>query len=109
MPDAGDPAGRDPAADKGQPPSWRKIGEFVAGVFDLQRSIDRLQKQNDRLQNEVTQLQRLVDEHSGQLKTVMLLIESTVNDRAERHAEAAALKMVQQLLAFRENAPERED
>jgi len=90
-------------------PSWKKVGEFVTGIFQLQRSVERLQKQNDALQSEVARLQRITDDHSGQLKTIMALIESTVNERAAQRAETAAMRMVQQLLALRDDAPANEE
>jgi len=89
-------------------PSWKKISEFVSGVFQLQRSVERLKEQNKALQAEVARLQRISDDHSGQLKTIIALIESTVNDRAVQRAEEAALRMVQQMMSLRQDPNNKE-
>lgn len=90
-------------------PSWRKVAEFVTGVFQLQRSVDQLKKDNERLRSEVSRLQRLTDEHTGQLKIMMTLLETTVNERAVRTAENAAARVVQQLLMLRDDGKSHED
>jgi uncharacterized protein YlxW (UPF0749 family) len=100
----------EPPSEENKPSlSWKKAVELVLGVFQLQRSVERLQKDNERLQAEVRRLQRLSDEHSGQLKAIMALIESTVNERAVRNAENAAARVVQQLLTLRDDTTARKD
>lgn len=86
-------------------PSWQKIGEFVAHVFQLERSVETLTEQNKRLQSEVSQLQRQVDEQAGQLKAIMHLIDTTIRERAVMQAEQAAVRVVGQLLALRDDEP----
>ena len=78
-------------------------------MFQLQRSVEQLKKDNERLRAEVTRLQRLSDEHTGQLKIIMTLMETTVNERAVRTAENAAARVVQQLLMLRDDGGSRDD
>ena len=82
-------------------PSWKKVSEFIVGVFQLQRSVKTLEEQNRKIQERVERMQRQLDEQAGQLKTILFLIESTVHERAARTAEDAAVKVVRQFLAFR--------
>ncbi len=86
-------------------PSWQKIGEFVANVFQLERSVETLKGQNKQLQGEVSRLQRQVDEQAGQLKAIMALIDTTIRERTAVQAEQAAIRIVGQLLAFRSDEP----
>jgi len=90
-------------------PSWRKIAEFVTGVFQLQRSVEQLKRDNERLREEVSRLQRIVDDHTGQLKVMMTLMETAVNERAVRAGENAALRLVEQMLMLRDIDKTRED
>jgi hypothetical protein len=85
-------------------PSWQKIGKFVANVFQLERSVEALKEQNKDLRTEVARL-RQVDEQAGQLKTIMHLIDTTVRDRTAMQAEQAAVRIVGQLLALRDERP----
>jgi chaperonin cofactor prefoldin len=86
-------------------PSWKKIGEYVVGIFKLERSVEALKEQNKKLEAQVETLQRQADEHSGQMKIILSLIDSTINERAAQTAEQAALRVVEQLLSFRGNQP----
>ena len=43
-------------------PSWKKIGEYVVGIFQLQRSFDGLNDKNKKLEAQVAALQRQADE-----------------------------------------------
>lgn len=102
-PSAGDPPKK--PQDKTFPlPSWKKIAEFVVGVFQLQRSVKKLEEQNEALRAQIERLQRQSDEQAGQLRTILHLIESTVHERAARTAEQAAVRAIQKLLALRDDS-----
>lgn len=102
------PATQPPEGKKGKEwpvPSWKKIGEYVVGVFQLQRSVDALNEKNKKLEAQVDALQRQADEQTGQLKTIMTLIDTTINERAAQTAEQAAVRVVEQLLSLRGKQP----
>ena len=52
-------------------PSFRKIGEFLANVLTLERSVDALKDRTKSLEAEVQRLQRQVDEQAGELKVLV--------------------------------------
>ncbi|MGH7935393.1 MAG: hypothetical protein ACREF8_00090, partial [Chthoniobacterales bacterium] len=54
-----------------QLPSWKKIGEFVANVMRLERSVETLKEENRKLQDQVSRLQREADDQAGQLKVLL--------------------------------------
>jgi hypothetical protein len=39
-------------------PSWRRVGDFVSNVFQLERNIASLKEDNKRLREEVKAIQR---------------------------------------------------
>jgi chaperonin cofactor prefoldin len=53
-------------------PSLRKIGEFLANVLTLERSVDALKDRTQSLETEVQRLQRQVDEQAGKLKVTFV-------------------------------------
>jgi hypothetical protein len=67
----------------------------------MQRSIDRLQKENTKLQARVDHLQRICDDHNGQLKVMLTMLNSSVKDNAVRESEKASLEFVKQYLDMR--------
>ena len=95
---------KDSPTEKSWPlPSWKKIGEFIVGVFKLERSVASLEEKVKRLETDIVTLRRGLDEQSGQLKAIMTFRDSTINERAAQTAEQAALRAVRQLLAFRDD------
>lgn len=95
MPDAEKPP--KPEAKGGWMPSPKKVGEFILGVVQLQRSVDSLKKQNEQLTEEIRRLQRQVDEQAGQLKSIQSFIQTAVYDHAARSGERAALAFIEKL------------
>jgi hypothetical protein len=83
-------------------PSWKRIGEFVANVLQLERSIESLKEDNKRLRSEVNSLQGLVQRQQGQLETLLIFVETALQDRMKSHAERAAIRAVEAMLAFRD-------
>jgi hypothetical protein len=49
--DASQPSGKE--SDEWKFPSWRRIGDFVANVLQLERSVDALKEENKRLREEL--------------------------------------------------------
>jgi predicted RNase H-like nuclease (RuvC/YqgF family) len=86
-------------------PSWKRIGEFVANMLQLERSIESLKEDNKRLRGEVNSLQALVQRQQGQLETLLTFVETALQDRMKSHAERAAIRAVEVMLAFRDLPP----
>jgi hypothetical protein len=102
MSESATPSPSEPSSDEnGSQLSLKKLGDMLIGFVQIQRNVEKLQKDNARLQAQVDRLQRICDDQSGQLKVIMRLIESTVNERAVRNSEEASLRLVQQYLALR--------
>jgi hypothetical protein len=86
-------------------PSWKRIGEFLANVLRLERSIETLKTQNTLLQQDLLRLQRQVDDQAGQLKIIGQLMDTTLKERAERSGERAALRLIQTLIELKQDRP----
>ena len=69
-------------------PSFRKIGEFLANVLTLERSVDALKDRTKSLEAGVHRLQRQVDEQAGELK-VLVDFRSLFATRPNRRASRA--------------------
>ena len=84
-----------------QLPSWKKIGEFVANVMRLERSVETLKEENRKLQDQVSRLQREADDQAGQLKVLLSFVHTSLRDQVETRAEGAAIRVFERLIAFK--------
>jgi FtsZ-binding cell division protein ZapB len=100
-----DPSGEPSHSENWRVPSWKRIGDFVANVLQLERSIESLKEDNRRLRSEVNSLQALVQRQQGQLETLLTFVETALQDRMKSHAERAAIRAVEAMLAFRDLPP----
>jgi len=76
-------------------PSWKRIGEFVANVLQLERSVASLKEDNKRLREELTKLQRQLDEQGGRLEILSEFVRTAVHDQVDARAEKAAIRAVE--------------
>lgn len=83
-----------------QLPSWKKIGEFVANVMRLERSVETLKEDNRKLHEQVSRLQSQVDDQAGQLKVLLSFVHTSLRDQVETRAEGAAIRVFERLIAF---------
>jgi hypothetical protein len=74
-------------------PSLRKIGEFLANVLAIERSVESLKDRTKSLEAEVQRLQRQVDEQAGELKVLVTFVHG---GRAER----AAIRVFERLASM---------
>jgi len=81
-------------------PSFRKIGEFLANVLTLERSVDALKDRTKSLEAEVHRLQRQVDEQAGELKVLVTFVHSSLRDQIEGRAERAAIRVFERLTSI---------
>lgn len=81
-------------------PSLRKIGEFLANVLTLERSVDALKDRTKSLEAEVQRLQRQVDEQAGELKVLVTFVHSSLRDQIEGRAERAAIRVFERLASM---------
>jgi hypothetical protein len=101
-----EPPANEAAEERGwELPSWKRIGEFLANVLRLERSIETLKTQNTLLQQDLLRLQRQVDDQAGQLKIISQLMDTTLKERAERSGERAALRLIQTLIELKQDRP----
>jgi chaperonin cofactor prefoldin len=84
-------------------PSLRKLGEFLANVLTLERSVDALKDRTKSLEAEVQRLQRQVDEHAGELKVLVTFVHSSLRDQIEGRAERAAIRVLERLASIQED------
>jgi hypothetical protein len=84
-----------------QLPSWKKIGEFVANVMRLERSMETLKEDNRKLQEQVSRLQRQADDQAGQLKVLLSFVHTSLRDQVDTRAERAAIGVFERLIAFK--------
>jgi chaperonin cofactor prefoldin len=59
-------------------PSLRKIGEFLANVLTLERSVDALKDRTQSLETEVQRFQRQVDEQAGELRVLVTFVHASL-------------------------------
>jgi chaperonin cofactor prefoldin len=78
-------------------PSLRKLGEFLANVLTLERSVDALKDRTKNLEAEMQRLQRQVDEQAGELKVLVTFVHSSLRDQIEGRAERAAIRVIERL------------
>jgi len=96
--DAGADLQRETSKSKGLSlPSLRKLGEFLANVLTLERSVDALKERTKSLEAEVERLQRQVDEQAGELKVLVTFVHSSLRDQIEGRAERAAIRVLERL------------
>lgn len=92
---------REPSKGKGLSlPSLRKLGEFLANVLTLERSVDALKDRTKALESEVRRLQRQVDEQAGELKVLVTFVHSSLRDQVEGRAERAAIRVFERLASM---------
>ena len=84
-------------------PSFGKIGEFLANVLTLERSVDALKDRTKSLEAEVQRLQRQVDEQAGELKVLVTFVHSSLRDQIEGRAERAAIRVLERLASMQED------
>jgi chaperonin cofactor prefoldin len=84
-------------------PSLRKLGEFLANVWTLERSVDALKDRTKSLEAEVQRLQRQVDEQAGELKVLVTFVHSSLRDQIEGRAERAAIRVLERLASIQED------
>jgi polyhydroxyalkanoate synthesis regulator protein len=78
----------------------KKIGEFVANVMQLERSVETLKEDNGKLQEQVSRLQRQSDDQAGQLKVPIAFVHTSLRDHVETRAERAAIGVFERLIVF---------
>lgn len=88
-------------------PSLRKIGEFLANVLTLERSVDALKDRTRSLEAEVQRLQRQVDEQAGELKVLVTFVHSSLRDQIEGRAERAAIRVLERLASMQSDEPQQ--
>jgi hypothetical protein len=88
-------------------PSLRKLGEFLANVLTLERSVDALKDRTKSLEAEVHRLQRQVDEQSGELKVPVTFVHSSLRDQIEGRAERAAIRVFERLASMQGDEPQQ--
>jgi CII-binding regulator of phage lambda lysogenization HflD len=81
-------------------PSLRKLGKFLANVLTLERSVDALKDRAKSLEAEVQRLQRQVDERAGELKVLVIFVNSSLRDQIEGRAERAAIRVFERLVSM---------
>ncbi len=86
-------------------PSWRRVGEFVANILQLERCVASLREENKRLREELRALQRQVDEQGGKLEVLSDFVRNAVHDKVDSRAEKAAIRAVETMLAFTRGSP----
>ncbi len=92
---------RETSKGKGLPlPSLRKIGEFLANVLAIERSVESLRDRTKSLEAEVQRLQRQVDEQAGELKVLITFVHSSLRDQIEGRAERAAIRVFELLASM---------
>jgi chaperonin cofactor prefoldin len=84
-------------------PTFRKIGEFLANVLTLERSVDALKDRTKSLEAEVQRLQRQVDEQAGELKVLVTFVHSSLRDQIEGRAERAAIRVFERLASMQKD------
>lgn len=105
--DAPNETPRTSEADEWKIPSWRRIGDFIANILQLERSGASLKEVNKRLREELKGLQRQVDEQSGKLEVLSDFVRNAVHDQVDSRAEKAAFRAVETMLTF-VRRPQRE-
>jgi chaperonin cofactor prefoldin len=60
-------------------PTWRRVGDFVSNVFQLERNIASLKEDNKRLRKELKAIQRQTNEQEGQLKVLLTFVQTALN------------------------------
>ena len=87
--------------------SWsiKRAGDFLKNILDLEANVSQLQKENAQLRDEVGRLQRLVDEHSGQLRVRVGALNSTLENRVTLAAQKAAIDTAVRLLGDQSEKP----
>ena len=88
-------------------PSLRKLGEFLANVLTLERSVDALKDRAKSLEAEVQRLQRQVDEQAGELKVLVIFVNSSLRDQIEGRAERAAIRVLDRLASMQSDEPQQ--
>ncbi|MCI0467893.1 MAG: hypothetical protein L0Y57_12950 [Beijerinckiaceae bacterium] len=83
-------------------PSVRKIGEFLANVLTLERSVDALKDRTKSLEAEVQRPQRQVDEQAGELKVLVTFVHSSLRDQIEGRSERAAIRVLERLASMQD-------
>jgi predicted nuclease with TOPRIM domain len=81
-------------------PTFRKIGEFLANILTLERSVDALQDRTKSLEAEMQRLQRQVDEQAGELKVLVTFVHSSLRGQIEGRAERAAIRVLERLASM---------
>lgn len=79
-------------------PSWKKIGEFLLNVLQLERSVTRLQRENKALDERLLALQRQVDEQAGELKILVGFVQTSLRDQIDARAERAVVNVLERLM-----------
>lgn len=88
---------------------FKKIGEFVLAIWEIQRAVASLRADNKKLQDEISRLQRQVDDQAGQLKVLLAFVHTSLRDQVETQAERAAFRAVRSLVELKgEKSPEEE-
>lgn len=80
------------------PPSWKKIGEFLLNILQLERSVTRLQQENRELNERLLALQRQVDEQAGELKVLVGFVQTSLRDQIDTRAERAVVNVLERLI-----------
>jgi ribosome-binding factor A len=88
-------------------PSLRKLGKFLANVLTLERSVDALKDRAKSLEAEVQRLQRQVDERAGELKVLVIFVNSSLRDQIEGRAERAAIRVLDRLASMQCDEPQQ--
>jgi len=62
--------------------------------------VETLKEKNKKLEEQVSRLQRQADDQAGQLKVLMTFIQTSLHERVETHAERAAIRVFERLIAI---------
>lgn len=89
-----------PERDEWKFPSWKRVGEFVANVLQLERSVASLKDENRQLREELTKLQRQLDEQGGRLEILTDFVRTAVHEQVDARAEKAAIRAVETMAAL---------
>ena len=90
------------------PFSLKRIGEFIARVWRVERDVASLTKRCEKIEERTEALQRQLDNQTGQLKQLAAFVHQSIDQRIDIQAEKAARQFFEQvLIASQEPAPKR--
>ena len=100
----GDP-GSNTGSGRWSMPSWKRFGDFVLTVFQLERSSEALKAENIALKARLSESEKVLADHGGQLKLLAGFVQDSLRAQVEMTAERAASKYIERLIDRRSSPP----